>query len=122
MILRPCHNCNARNVVEVRHCVRCGAPLIFKTIVISPDDREPYRVEATEVVAPDLGHVRRAAALVAAAFAAEAALLYAERNGWAGRSLGSRHARRWRNGAFDALAGAALLFANQNFGTAAGRH
>lgn len=121
MTLRPCHKCHARNSVEARACARCGASLIFQTIIISPDEREPYRVESTEVAGPALGHVRRAAALAAAAFAAEAALVYAERNGWPGRGLGSRHARQWRNGALDALAGAALQFADHNFGAAAGR-
>ena len=119
---RPCPTCRAMNPAGIRHCARCGAAFQRQTIVYAQDADAPYWVEteappsATNRGANSVG---RAMALTAATLTAEAALGYVERRFLGGRPVASAHARRRRNGAVSALAGAAILLVEQ---TLAGHH
>ena len=119
MPTRTCRQCQAVNPDEYRYCGRCGAQLAFHTIIFAQDEHQPYRVETHEqrpAVAANSPRVGRAVAVTATALAAEAALAYAERRWLRGRNLGRGHVRQLRNGALSALAGAALLYAEQSLG------
>ncbi len=117
MTKRPCPHCQATNPTENRFCGRCGRPLVYQTVVISPDENEPYRVE-TDAHATAPVHdvlIGRALAATTAALAAELVFVYAERRFLGGRRIGSEQMRQLRQGALTTLTGAALLFAEQRF-------
>ena len=120
MPTRNCRRCQATNPAVNRYCGRCGAQLAFHTIVFAQDENDLYRVETHEqrpATAANPLRVGRAVAVTATALAAEAALAYVERRWLRGRNLGRGHVRQLRNGALSALAGAALLYAEQSLGS-----
>lgn len=120
MTHRPCPQCRTVNLVANRSCARCRTPF-YRQMIVYEQDASPYWVEtATRPAAAErrLGHIGRTVALTAAVVATEAALDYMERRSWAGRPLAGA-ARPARSSLWSAVAGAAVLLAEQALATRA---
>ncbi len=120
MTHRPCPQCRTVNLVANRSCARCRTPFYRQTIVYEQDAAPYWVVTAARSAAAErhLGHVGRTVALTAAVVATEAALGYMERRFWPGRPLDGA-ARPARSNLWSAVAGAAVLLAEQALATRA---
>ena len=122
MTHRPCPQCRTVNLVANRSCARCRTPFYRQTIVYE-QDAAPYWVVTAARSAAAERHLKEyfsahGEALRGAAVATEAALGYMERRFWPGRPLDGA-ARPARSSLWSAVAGAAVLLAEQALATRA---